>query len=340
MRTNHWVLGGLAWMTAATLLAQEAKPAAPPRLFTEALARDVVLDPPAAATVKQDSINVRGLPAYAGEVVTHLKKGQTVTVLEQVTLAKPKKDEPADWSRIALPQDAKAYVFADFIDTNTMTVSGTRINVRGGPGENFSVLARLEKGAPVKEVRRTQGWIQIEPPTNAYGFVASVYLALLSPAAPPPASSVVPEPVPPPPAAAAPVEPVVTNTPAEVTNTTPPAIAAAPIVVPEPLAPPPTNNVPPAAEVVAPPPEPAKTDTMRRIVTREGYVRKTKSVQAPTDYELRDIRSGDLTEFLLPNDPNFKAYIGARVSVTGPEAMDHRWLNTPVLQVQTIFLMP
>jgi hypothetical protein len=346
MKIHQWLGASLACLTAASALAQDLRPASA-RFVNEPLAKDAVLDPPDAASAKQEAINVRGLPAFAGEVVTHLKRGQTVTVLEQFTLAKPKAGEPADWSRIALPSGAPVYVFADFIDTNTMTVSArTRVNVRGGPGENFSVLARLEHGTPVKEIRRTQGWLQIETPTNAYGFVATEYLALQAPMAPPPAVVPPPEPVAAQPVIAPPTVQVVTNPPVEVTNNPPPVAAA-----PEPVAPPPmepaaatpaavpVTNLPPVAEG-APAPAPADTNAPPRIVTREGRLRVTSSIQAPTYYELRDVDTGELTEFLQPNGQNLKAYNGARVTVTGAEVVDRRWRSTPVLQVQSIFDMP
>jgi hypothetical protein len=310
-----------------------------------AFAKDVVLDPPAQATVKGEPVHVRGEPSLAGDALTNLSRGETVTVFEQLTLAKPKPGEPTNWSRIALPANTPVWVFADYVNTNTMTVS-TRLNVRAGPSEAFNVVARLDKGTPVTEVRRAGGWIQIVPPTNAFGFVASEYLVLQTPPAPP-----APPPVAPPPAVTVPAEPVATPAPpvepapAEATNTPPPVVAETPVVAPapaapEPVAPPPGNSVPPPAP--PPPPAPVATgDELKpRVVTREGFVRRALNVQAPTDYQLIDIRSGALTEYLLSNDKNFKVYLGARVSVTGPEMLDSRWPKTPVLQVQTIDLLP
>ena len=43
-------------------------------------------------------------PASRAEVVTHLKKGETVNdLLEQINLDKHKANEPAQWAKIALP---------------------------------------------------------------------------------------------------------------------------------------------------------------------------------------------------------------------------------------------
>lgn len=334
MKSNRWFLCGLVGMTAATVLAQEVKPAPGAPKAGLAFAKDVTLDPPAAATVKNEALNVRDQPDVSADVVARLSRGEAVTVYEEMTLSKPKANEPASWSRIALPTNAATWVFADYVDRSTMTVT-RRLNVRGGPGENFKMLTLLEKGTPVTEVRRSQGWMQIVPPTNAFGFVASEYLAAQPPAAPPPPAvapiaAVVAE-------AAAPPAPATNAAPAvPETNAAPPVeAAAAPIVAPEPVAVRPTNTVPPA-----PAPAATREKIQPRIVTREGYVRKALNLQAPTDYELIDVQSGALTEYLQPNNDNFKTYVGVRVAVTGPEMLDRRWPKTPVLQVQTIGLMP
>jgi len=368
MKLNSWLFGGLAWLAAASVFAQdsarEARPPAPRRGVAGALAKDLVLEPPAQATVNQDSLNVRTRPAFAGDILTHVHKGQSVTVLEQITLAKPNLNEPSNWVRIVLPTNTPVWVFAKYIDTNSMTVSNRLLNVRARPDDVHDAVARLEKGAPVKEVRRVPDWIQIEPPTNAYGWVASDFLTMEPPTAAPPATVAAAAPVAAAPAAAAPVAaapvtaeavaPPGTNATPEATNTTPATVAAPPIVAPEPVAtaPPttPATTQPPAAAAPAPTaptpaaaaPEIPSVDVKPRLVTREGNVRRTINVQAPADYELLDLNSGRLIEYLQPDpkDKKFQVYMGKRVSVTGPEWLDRRWPRTPILKVQTIDMMP
>jgi hypothetical protein len=77
-------------------------------------------------------------------------------------------------------------------------------------------------------------------------------------------------------------------------------------------------------------------------VTREGFVRKALNVQAPTDYELRDVTSKTVIEYLQPDpqDKAFNKYNGARVLVTGSEWLDPRWPKTPILRIQTVDISP
>ena len=133
MKSNFWLLGGLAGLAAASVWAQDAvrdtNPPSLSRLVTGPVAKDVLLDPPALATVKTELI-VRSQPAFAGERIIPVVKGQLVTVLEQITLARPKLNEPTNWARITLPTNAAVWVFTDYVDTNTMTISRARVNVR------------------------------------------------------------------------------------------------------------------------------------------------------------------------------------------------------------------
>ncbi len=129
---------------------------------------------PGAAEVTAN-VNARGQAGLKGEVVSHLKKGETVTVLEQINLDKHKANEPAQWAKIALPSSTHVWVNSKFIDANK-TVTARKLNMRGGPGENYSVLGVIEKGTTVNEITSKGGWMQIDPPANSYAFVAAMYL--------------------------------------------------------------------------------------------------------------------------------------------------------------------
>jgi uncharacterized protein YgiM (DUF1202 family) len=126
------------------------------------------------AVVNRNKVNVRGGPNLTSEVVTQLQKGDTVTVLEDIAVEKPKPGEPAKWSAIKLPANTPVWVYTGFLEGKTVKVP--RLNLRGGPGENFSVLGRLEKGATVKEIRVVDGWMEIEAPDNTRAYVDAKFL--------------------------------------------------------------------------------------------------------------------------------------------------------------------
>jgi SH3-like domain-containing protein len=164
------------------------KAAAPAKAITEPT---IALVPGPAEVVA--NINARGQAGLKGEVVAHLKKGETVAVLGQINLDKHKAGEPAQWAKIALPSTTHAWVKSSYIDATSKTVLPKKLNLRAGPGENYSVLGVIERGTAVNQVTTKDDWMQIDPPANSFAFVAAMYLKQEAPA-PAPTPTPVPEP--------------------------------------------------------------------------------------------------------------------------------------------------
>jgi hypothetical protein len=80
----------------------------------------------------------------------------------------------------------------------------------------------------------------------------------------------------------------------------------------------------------------------KRVVRREGIVRPTTSIQAPTWYELVHAETKKRINYLFEENMgiNLKDYRGQRVVVSGEEAIDARWPNTPILDMQTLDVLP
>ena len=310
------------------------------RKKAEAELKTVPLIPgPAVVKVSPASrVNVRGQPTLNSEVVAQLTNGQPVTVIEEVHLKNSGPEDPSAWAKIALPEGAHVWVHSAFVDADTKTVSATRLNLRGGPGENYSVLGRIQHGTTINELTTKGHWIEIEPPTGAYAFIAAQYLSQegLIPA-PPVVAAVEPQPI-----------ETNTNTPAEpvpppTTLAEEPAIAAAPTNMPaeteaatrpeQVAANPPMEPMPetPEAPSIDEPPPP-------RIVQREGIVRGTFSIQAPTEFELVSPDNHLPVDYLYTTSTNLdlSRYKGLHIIVSGEEGLDARWKNTPVITIRRI----
>jgi uncharacterized protein YgiM (DUF1202 family) len=281
---------------------------------------------PGPAVVDANHVNVRGQPKLNSEVVTRLSKDQKVTVIAEITRNNSGPDEPSAWAKIALPSDVHVWVNGGFIDPSNKTVKSKKLNVRGGPGENFSVLGRLERGEAVSQVSVKGDWIEIEAPTNSYAFVAAQYLKQN---------------------ASAPVETAAEPVPVPATLTNEPPIAAAPTSAPSNAAPSsaPSDAAPtgPIASADTPAPAadtnaPAAEEPPVRIVEREGIVRGTTSIQAPTHFKLVSSENGQTIDYLYTSSPNLdlRRYKGLRIIVTGEEGLEERWGNTPVITIQKI----
>ena len=270
------------------------------------------------AVVIASNVNVRGQAKLNSEVVTRVNKGQPVMVLEEVTLKNSGPNEPSAWAKIVLPTNAHPWVSAMYVTNDT--VVPRKLQLRAGPGEEYSVLGTLKKGDTVKQVSTKGNWIQIEAPADAYAFVAAQYLKQEAPGtvattAEAPATVPVTEPAP----ALAPVtEPAVATAPATNPATSPATEQPA------------VTNASTTPAVEEPPP--------RRIVQREGIVRGTFSIQAPTHFELVSPDNGRAINYLYTTSPelDLRRYKGMRIIVTGEEGLDERWRNTPVITIQRI----
>ena len=80
----------------------------------------------------------------------------------------------------------------------------------------------------------------------------------------------------------------------------------------------------------------------KRVVKRVGVVKRTFSIQAPTGFALIDPRTGETIDYLYTGDTGLqlKYYLGRRIAVTGPEAVDKRWPKTPMIEIETLEVLP
>ncbi len=303
-------------------------------------AKNVVSEvtPTEAGIVSGDRVNVRARASLIGERVAQLRKGDKVTVLAKVTVAPPRKGEPTDWLKIAMPAAGQTWVHLSFVKEGKVTAK--KLNVRAGGSERFSIVGRLAKGDAVKEKRTAGDWIEIEHPAGAHAYVAAKFIEL-GQAAEETKSEETPE--------AKPAEVTETEelketpeakpaaeevTEAKEAESKPEAVAEAkgepeesnettePENMPEPPAPevvvvdapesgdaqkPPMGN-PEDAEEAKPEPAPAVTDTKLpvpppRIVTREGTIKRRffRSPKAPSRFELLD-DNGRTINYLYSSD--------------------------------------
>lgn len=329
MKMNYALVLGLCLTTSLTAQTNTSATTAKPAAKKAAAPAKAIVEPtvslvPGPATVNATRVQLRARSTIMGERLGRFNKGDTVTVLEQVENKWAKGPDPKQWARIALPAGTPVWVFAQFVGSDN-TVTANRLNLRGGAGENFTILGRLPKGASVKPVQTKGEWMQIEVPEVATGYIAAMYLkqdattiAKVDPVTPvpvldPASTNVITD-----------IEPVVAST-VDMANTN--ASSAG------------TNELAAfvaqlAAGEVEEPEEPAKP----RIVMREGIVFNATSIQAPSDFSLLGLETGRNINYLYTTSTNvnLNRYTGKHVIVTGEESLDKRWPNTPVLTLQRI----
>ena len=287
---------------------------------------------PGPAEVTVSNLIVRGQAGLQGEVVAHLFKGDSVTVLSQISLEKHAADEPARWAKIAYPTNSPVWVSAKYIDATNNAVLAKKLNLSDGPGENFSAVGIIERGATVNPLSTKSGWMKIAAPSNAYAFVAAMYLkpeaSAPTPPSPTPRET---EPTPTPAPTPVPESQLIVSAPPTPPAETTPAPTPEPYALGSlPLRPVETHPSAPAVNPNTPPP--------LRIVSHEGVVRHVSSPIAPSDFVLYDPSTGVNVDFLYTTSTNLNLgrYVGMRIIVTGEEELAAQWKDTHVLTIQKI----
>jgi len=339
MKKNGWMIFSVAMLAVALMAradgqteaapkpapekktAKKAKPAAEakPAAFAE---KPIILSP-GAATIAGKNINVRGKASFNGEVLAKLQNGDTVNVIEQVILSKPKAGEPSQWAKISYPTNAHVWVHSSYLNADK-TVKPKKLNIRTGAGENYSVVGTLEQGTTVKEVSTKGNWTEIEAPADAFAFVAASYVRQDASSATVPPVVVVQQPAPEATPTTVTQDPIIAPTTTDLANTNPAVEPNLPVVAS-------TNVPPPIVEEVWVP----------RTVSHEGIVKATVSIQAPTKYGLHAEDTGKLINYLYSPTANLEMsrYAGKHIIVSGQEGLDERWVNTPVLTIQKIYVV-
>jgi uncharacterized protein YgiM (DUF1202 family) len=238
-------------------------------------------------TVLKNRSNVRARPSTTAEVITQLKQGDAVDVIEHKSVTEGGKTR--DWLRIALPATAKCYVASKLLQDGVVT--GDAVNIRSGPGTNYRELGKLAKGDRV-EVTGTKGdWTEIKPTENCSAWIAGELVEVQAAAAAEPPAS----------AAPAPIAPEVTTPPVAAPSTS--AMPAAP-----------------AISIVSTDP-----DVITRYVVRDGVLRAVaEGAQAPGAYELVTLPVDRLQHricYVEVPELQIEKYVNKRVRVFGNE----RW---------------
>lgn len=117
-------------------------------------------------------VNLRAKPDLQSEVVGQVNRGDRLTL----------KSKNEDWVEVAPPDTIEFWVHRDFIEGDE--VSPPRLNVRAGPGINYSVVATIERGTRIRPRGEFTEWLSIEPPDAASIWITSDLVEEIRPAPP------------------------------------------------------------------------------------------------------------------------------------------------------------
>lgn len=126
--------------------------------------------------VLNERVNVRTRPSITSEVIHQLNTGDRVTIVDRINLNDPQPNEPREWFRILIPSQVELWISSEFIDSAQNTVTASRLNVRSGPGKNYSVVGRIDRNTVVEPIRINAGWTAIKPLPSTVAYVAQEFV--------------------------------------------------------------------------------------------------------------------------------------------------------------------
>lgn len=115
------------------------------------------------------NLNVRSGPGTDYSVKTSLRPGQVVVLLTQSN----------GWYKVKLSNSTTGWVSSSYISkTDTYGKATARLNIRSGPGTNYSIKKALNSGEIVTITSSSNSWYQIKTSSNITGWVSSQYINL------------------------------------------------------------------------------------------------------------------------------------------------------------------
>ncbi|MBN3040594.1 MAG: SH3 domain-containing protein [Candidatus Omnitrophica bacterium] len=143
------------------------------KLFLLTLVLGTILIPAAYALteyiVNEDDINIRSDSTVLSASLGKLYKDDWVTVVSQ----------RYEWSKIILPKDTPAYVWAEYVSResdSTGKVSANALNIRNLPSLQSDVIGKIYQGDEVEILAEEGEWLKIKAFPNSFGWVHQKFL--------------------------------------------------------------------------------------------------------------------------------------------------------------------
>lgn len=125
-----------------------------------------------AVTTGGGNLYVRSTPSTGGSILTSLKKGSYVTLIEK----------NGDWWKVEYADSKFGYCHAGYITpvegrAARVNTGGDVLNVRTGPGTGYGVTAKLPHGEIVMVRSTSNGWSQVLYHGTKPGYVSHQFLS-------------------------------------------------------------------------------------------------------------------------------------------------------------------
>jgi len=132
------------------------------------LSSETVEKYPFLGEVNTDDLNLRAGPNINYRSFFQLSSGAMLVVY----------GKEYSWYKVRLPHHTDCYVKTEYIQFSQgkSTSKVNNLRVRSGPGFNYSVIGKLDKGETIYIKSEGKDWTKVYPTKNSYGWVHSKHV--------------------------------------------------------------------------------------------------------------------------------------------------------------------
>ena len=134
--------------------------------------------------VTGDRVSLRSMPDVNAELLDRAMRGEELVFL----------GETNDWMAVQAPDSLHFWVSSEYIPNGIVVPS--KLNVRSGPSQNYSVVCVVNTGDAVSLRGEFNEWLKIAPPIGSRVWISKEYVEKIEPPKPKPVAVPEPEPEP------------------------------------------------------------------------------------------------------------------------------------------------
>lgn len=133
--------------------------------------------------VTGDRVSLRANPDIKAELLDRAMRGEELVFLGKTN----------GWVAVQTPANLDLWVSGKYVQNGV--VQPTKLNVRSGPSQNYSVVCVVNEGDSLALRGEFNDWLKIAPPVGSRVWISEEYIEVIEPPKPEPTPEPEPEPV-------------------------------------------------------------------------------------------------------------------------------------------------
>ncbi|MGA1795965.1 MAG: SH3 domain-containing protein [bacterium] len=126
--------------------------------------------------VSGQMVNIRSGPSTRHAIIRTARMGDELELLKSLN----------GWARVILPDGETGWIHERLISSarqnppsETVYVIADKVNVRKGPGVNYSIVTSVKKNDELMQIKSLNGWVRVTLPDGTSGWITERYVSTI-----------------------------------------------------------------------------------------------------------------------------------------------------------------